>query len=89
MQLKNAFLTLALGGIALTQSGFAGADIYKCMQADGTPLYTNVPEDPRCQLHLKLDKEPSAVSKIASSSGRASSVGRATKPSSSADRSLE
>jgi soluble lytic murein transglycosylase-like protein len=64
MRLKSAILTLALGGIALTQSGFAGADIYKCMQADGTPLFTNVPEDPRCRLHLKLDKEPSAVSRI-------------------------
>jgi len=64
MPLKTVFLACAFGGIALTQSGLAAADIYKCTQADGTPLFTNVPEDPRCQLHIKLNKEPSAVSKI-------------------------
>lgn len=64
MPLKTAFLTVALGVLALTQSGLAGADIYKCTQADGTPLFTNVPEDARCQMHLKLDKEPTAVSRI-------------------------
>jgi hypothetical protein len=64
MRLKTAYLTLALGVLAVTQSGLAGADIYKCIQADGTPLFTNVPEDARCQMHLKEGKEPSAVSRI-------------------------
>ena len=36
MRLKTVYLTLALGVLAVTQSGLAGADIYKCMQADGT-----------------------------------------------------
>jgi len=64
MRLKTALLTLALGGIVLTQSGLASADIYRCMQADGTPLFTNVPGDLRCRLHLKLDKEPSVLARI-------------------------
>ncbi|MEO8039430.1 MAG: lytic transglycosylase domain-containing protein [Betaproteobacteria bacterium] len=64
MRSTTALLTLALAGTALTQSGVASADIFRCMQADGTPLFTNVPDEPRCRLHLKLHKEPSAVARI-------------------------
>ncbi|MCW5624342.1 MAG: transglycosylase SLT domain-containing protein, partial [Burkholderiales bacterium] len=60
---------LLAGVCCLTLSGAATADIYKCMQADGTPLFTNVPEDPRCRLHLKLDREPTEVTKIVEDRG--------------------
>jgi soluble lytic murein transglycosylase-like protein len=55
---------LALGLACLTAGGPVAADIYKCTQHDGTPLFTNVPEDPRCRLHLKLSKDPSPAAAI-------------------------
>jgi hypothetical protein len=64
MQRGGSFLAAVAGTLCLTLSAAAWADIYKCMQADGTPLFTNVPEDPRCDLHMKLDKTPSPVAQI-------------------------
>lgn len=61
--LKPVLVTTLLGG-SLTLSVGASADIYKCMQADGTPLFTNIPEDKRCMLHLKTTPEPSPVAKL-------------------------
>lgn len=53
-----------LGLACLVAGGQAAADVYKCTQADGTPLFTNVPEDPRCRLHMKLNKEQSPAAAI-------------------------
>lgn len=53
-----------LGLACLVAGGPAAADVYKCTQADGTPLFTNVPEDPRCRLHMKLNKEQSPAAAI-------------------------
>jgi soluble lytic murein transglycosylase-like protein len=55
---------LALGLACLATGEPVAADIYKCTQHDGTPLFTNVPEDPRCRLHLKLNKEQSPAAAI-------------------------
>ena len=56
---------LVMGVSALTLGGAARADIFKCMQPDGTPLYTNNPGDPRCSLIVKTDKAPNAVASLA------------------------
>lgn len=61
--LRFGFIT-ALCGAGMTLSVGAMADIYKCMQVDGTPLFTNIPEDKRCQLHLKTAPEASPVTKL-------------------------
>lgn len=64
MKRGRTVAALAAGVLCLTLSGGVRADIYKCMQPDGTPLFTNVPEDPRCDLHMKLDRTPSPVTEI-------------------------
>lgn len=45
-------------GILVTLSVAAHADIYRCTGEDGVPLFTNMPNDPRCRVVMKLDKEP-------------------------------
>lgn len=58
--------TLLLGGLflsgALLPFGVqAQSDIYRCRGADGTPLFTNIPNDPRCTVVLKGRRdEPSS-----------------------------
>jgi soluble lytic murein transglycosylase-like protein len=46
-------LRLPLGGILLTLSVAAQADIYRCNGTDGVPLFTNIPNDQRCMVVIK------------------------------------
>ena len=65
MALRRALLSFALGVAGLTLCGQASADIFKCMQPDGTPLYTNNPGDPRCSLVIRTDKAQGPVAGLA------------------------
>lgn len=64
MPLGSRLASLALGVACFAAGVPALADVYKCTQADGTPLFTNVPEDPRCRLYLKLAREESPAAAI-------------------------
>ncbi|MBI1397457.1 MAG: transglycosylase SLT domain-containing protein [Betaproteobacteria bacterium] len=44
---------LAGAAILLTLTGSAFADIYRCTGEDGVPLFTNIPNDPRCQVVVR------------------------------------
>lgn len=56
---KLVFTGLVLGSACLLLTAPARADIFMCLQADGVPLFTNLPRDARCQLQRQTKGSPS------------------------------
>lgn len=56
---------LFVSGAFLPWNVHAQGDIYRCKSADGGPLFTNIPNDPRCTIVLKgKEDEPSPVAQL-------------------------
>ena len=55
---KLVFTGLVLGSACLLLTAPARADIFMCLQADGVPLFTNLPRDARCQLQRQTKGSP-------------------------------
>jgi soluble lytic murein transglycosylase-like protein len=63
--LHRRLLRLPLGGILLTLAAAAHADIYRCSGEDGVPLFTNIPNDRRCMVVVKMKQaEPDPVAAL-------------------------
>lgn len=50
---RRAVAGFAIGWACVLAAAPAVADIYKCTQANGAPLFTNLPRDGRCQLQRR------------------------------------
>jgi hypothetical protein len=60
-------IRLILGLVSAISAGFAHADIYRYVDADGTVHFTNVPLDSRFRIYLKEKRKPDPVTETLAS----------------------